>query len=401
MPRRALTDRFCAHAKARGGEAQTDYFDEAVPGLSLRVSRTSRKAWTYHFTWSGRRKRMTLGAYPATSLSSARAQADTAKANLEARKDPRSALSKPETLRAICEEYFDREGAALRTGAFRKTTLERLVYPTLGDRPINDVRRSDVVRLLDAIEDESGPSMADQALAYLRRVFTWHAARSDDFRSPIVRGMARTKPSERARERTLSDEELRTVWKVAEAQGVFGHFVRFILFTGARRNEAAEMAWTEIDKGDWTLPAARNKTKVDLVRPLSKAAIASVPERGGPFVFSTDGVAPISGFSKFKLAFDRAVATELRKHDPERKALANWTLHDLRRTARSLMSRAGVPPDHAERCLGHVIPGVRGVYDRYRYAEEMARAYEALAALVARIVDPQDNVVPLAKRAGE
>jgi integrase len=395
MPRRALTDRFCAHAKAREGEAQTDYFDEAVPGLSLRVSRTTRKAWTYHFTWGGRRKRMTLGAYPATSLSSARAQADTAKANVEARKDPRSALSKPETLTAICEEYFAREGAALRTGAFRKTTLERLVYPALGDRPINDVRRSDVVRLLDAIEDECGPAMADQALAYLRRVFTWHAARSDDFRSPIVRGMARTKPSERARERTLSDEELRTVWKVAEAQSVFGHFVRFILFTGARRNEAAEMAWTEIDKGDWTLPAARNKTKVDLVRPLSKAAIASLPERGGPFVFSTDGLAPISGFSKFKLAFDRAVATELRKHDPEREALANWTLHDLRRTARSLMSRAGVPPDHAERCLGHVIPGVRGVYDRHRYAEEMARAYEALAALVALIVDPQENVVQL------
>jgi integrase len=399
LPRRLLTDRFCATVKAQKGQAQTDNFDGEVPGLSLRVSRAGRKAWSYVFTWGGRRVRMTLGTYPATSLASARARAQTARSDLETGKDPRSALSKQDTLKVICEEYFVREGAALRTGAFRKTTLERLVYPTLGDTPINEVRRTDIARMLDGIEDKSGPVMADQTLAYLRKVMNWHAARGDDFRSPIVRDMARTKPKERARERTLSDEELRTVWKVAEAQGVFGHFVRFILFTGARRNEAAEMAWTEIDKGDWTLPAARNKTKVDLVRPLSAAAVASLPERGGPFVFSTDGEAPISGFSKFKLAFDRAVATELRKHDPEREALANWTLHDLRRTARSLMSRAGVQPDHAERCLGHVIPGVRGTYDRHRYAAEMARAYEALAALVAGIVDPQDNVVQL--RAGE
>jgi integrase len=392
MPRRTLTDRFCATAKPREGEAQTDYFDEALHGLSLRVS-VGRKAWTYHFTLGGRRVRMTLGTYPATSLASARTKAHTARADLEAGRDPRSALSKPDTLKAICEEYFAREGAALRTGSFRKATLERLVYPALGDRPINDVRRSDVVRLLDATEDECGPAMADQALAYLRRVFTWHAARSDDFRSPIVRGMARTKPSERARERMLSDEELRTVWKVAEAQGVFGHFVRFILFTGARRNEAAEMVWTEIDKGDWTLPAARNKTKVDLVRPLSKAALASLPAKGGAFVFSTDGEAPISGFSKFKLAFDRAVSAD-------GEALANWTLHDLRRTARSLMSRAGVSSDHAERCLGHVIPGVRGTYDRHGYYDEKAKGFEALAALIHRIVDPQTKVVPFA-RTGE
>jgi integrase len=393
MPRRTLTDRFCASAKAREGEAQTDYFDEALHGLSLRVS-GGRKAWTYHFTLGGRRIRMTLGTYPATSLVGARTKAQTARADLEAGRDPRSALSKPDTLKAICEEYFAREGAALRTGAFRKATLERLVYPTLGDTPINEVRRSDIARMLDRIEDECGPVMADQSLAYLRKVMNWYAARDEDFRSPIVRGMARTKPKERARERLLTDEELRAVWRAALAGGLFGCFVRFLLLTGARRNEAADMRWNEIDKGDWTLPAARNKTKVDFVRPLSAAATAATPPRSGPFVFSTDGEAPISGFSKFKLAFDRAVTTD-------GEALANWTLHDLRRTARSLMSRAGVPPDHAERCLGHVIPGVRGVYDRHGYHAEMAKAYEALAGLVARILDPQENVVSLARRAGE
>ena len=95
------------------------------------------------------------------------------------------------------------------------------------------------------------------------------------------------------------------------------------------------------------------------------------------------GHTPISGFSKFKARFDRGCP------------VAPWTIHDLRRTARSLMSRAGVAPDHAERCLGHVIPGVRGVYDRHRYEDEMARAYEALAAQIDRIVSPRQNVVEL------
>jgi integrase len=73
----------------------------------------------------------------------------------------------------------------------------------------------------------------------------------------------------------------------------------------------------------------------------------------------------------------------------------HWTFHDLRRTSRSLMSRAGVPADHAERCLGHVIAGVRGAYDRHAYLSEKRSAFEALAALVGGILDPKSNVVPM------
>jgi integrase len=262
---------------------------------------------------------MTLGTYPATSLAGARTKAQTARADLETGKNPQAALRKPDTLRVICEEYFAREGAALRSVAQRTATLKRLVYPTLGDRPINEVRRSDITRMLDRIEDECGPVMADRTLAYLRRALNWHEGRSDDFRSPIVRDMARTKPSERQRERVLADEELRRVWRASEAGGLFGCFVRFLLLTGARRNEAARMTWPELDGGDWTLPAARNKTKADLVRPLSAAAIAALPPRRGAFVFTTDGATPISGFSKLKSHIDKAAAAG-------GEALARWTL---------------------------------------------------------------------------
>jgi integrase len=187
--------------------------------------------------------------------------------------------------------------------------------------------------------------------------------------------MARTKPKERARDRILSDEELRAVWKQAEANGVFGAMIRFILLTAARRSEVSELRWSEIDgtTTDWTLPAERNKTKVELVRPLSKAALEVLPDSGCEWVFAVDGK-PITAFSRFKQEFDKACG------------VSDYVLHDLRRTARSLMSRAGVDADIAERCLGHVIPGVRSVYDRHEYYREKQRAYEALAGLIDRIV---------------
>jgi integrase len=374
MPRRSLTDRFCQHAKAETAEVQTDYFDEAQPGLALRVFRSGAKSWMYRFTWGGKRKWLLLGTYPATGLAMARTRADEARHAIEAGRDPRSALAKPETLRAVCEEYLAREASRLRTGAARRAILERTIYPALGDRPIAGLQRSEIVRLLDQIEDTRGPAAADTALAVLRSICHWHETRSDDFRSPIVRGMSRDKSP--ARDRILTDDELRLVWKTAEGQGAFGRLVRFLLLTGARRTEAAAMTWSELDGSDWLLPARRNKTKVDLLRPLRKAALDVLGPKGtSPLVFTNDGVRPISGFGGLKRSFDEATGP-----------MDRWTLHDLRRTARSLMSRAGIPSDHAERVLGHVIGGIRAVYDRHEYRDEKRDALEKLARLVDFIV---------------
>jgi len=379
--KRLLTDRFCAGAKPRDGDVQTDYFDTQVSGLALRVSE-ARKTWTLHCTLGNKRRRLTFGTYPAISLSGARTRADEAKATIAGGHDP--GFSAAETLRDICELYLAREGGKLRSAEWRKRLLDRHVYPTLGSRPIAEVKRSEIVRLLDVVEEGSGPSMATQTLALVRKIMNWHASRTDDFVSPVVRGMARTKPNEQARDRMLTDDEIRRVWAVNN--GVFSHYVRFLLLTAARRNEASEMEWAEVDGSDWTLPAARNKTKLDLVRPLSPAArkiIEGLP-KAGPFVFTTNGTTPISNFSQFKRRLDKASGTK------------GWVLHDLRRTARSLMSRAGVPTDHAERCLGHVIGGVRGVYDRHEYHREKAQAFEALAGLIERIVSGTGGeVVPM------
>jgi integrase len=177
--------------------------------------------------------------------------------------------------------------------------------------------------------------------------------------------------------------------------------VRYLLLTATRLLEAAKMARSEVsaDGTEFTIPAARHKSKRDFLVPLSEAAqavLAQVPAIGSKgLVFTTKGEVPISGFSKKKRAFDKAALKELRKSDPRAKAPERWTNHDLRRTARSLMSRAGVPPNHAERALGHVIAGVQGTYDRYQYAAEKRQAVEALAAQIARILNPQSNVFPM------
>ena len=128
--KRLLTDRFCAGARPRDGELQTDYFDTQCSGLALRVSESYR-SWTFHYTL-GKRRRLTFGPYPAISLASARTRADEARAAVASGTDPKAIAS--ETLQAICELYLAREGVKLRTVKWRKGALERHVYPTLGQR---------------------------------------------------------------------------------------------------------------------------------------------------------------------------------------------------------------------------------------------------------------------------
>jgi integrase len=251
--------------------------------------------------------------------------------------------------------------------------------------------------------------MAQATLAVLSRVFTWHASRDDDFLTPIRRGMRRTRMSEYARERMLSDDELRAVWRAAEAtEGFYGYLVRFILLTATRRNEAAGMVRAELSGDDWIIPGARMKGGKEHVVPLSRAAKAIIDEMPniGSYLFSADGRRHVRNLDPYKARLDKA------------SGVTGWRLHDLRRTSRSLMSRATVPatarslmgggkvpPDIAERCLAHKIGGVRGVYDRFAYRDEKADAFDALAALVDRIVNPTASVIqksaPLSSMAGQ
>jgi integrase len=374
-------------------------WDQTLPGFGLMATDKGHRSYVVQYRVDGRSRRYTING--GLALDDARKQARAVLAQVEAGRDPvadkrRRKLVEAgrDTLKAVAENYLVREGDKLRSTLRRRQALQRLVYPTLGALPIGDIRRSDVNRLLDQVEDQCGAAMADQVLALLRRIMNWHATRDDDFESPIVRGMARRTAEQRERDRVLTDDELRAIWKAAETFAQpWGQFVRFLLLTAARRTEVAGMAWSEISNGNWTIPRERSKTSTETTLPLSAAAKRVLEELprivGCDYPFTTNASAPISGFSAFKLKLDIACGAT--------GWAQGWRFHDLRRTARSLMSRAGVNPDTAERCLGHAIRGIRGVYDRHQYLEEMRHAFEALANQIERIVHPVENVVAITR----
>jgi integrase len=388
-----LTD--IAIRNMKPGSVRQEIPDGQQRGLYVVVHTTGAKGFAVRYRFGGRSRRLVLQG--GLTLAQARKTAADAMFQLQQGVDPAAEKAKAKTeqrtadsLATVCEAFFKREGGKIRSAKYYQRDLDRLVFPALGKRPIASIKRREIVRLLDSVEDNNGPGAAETVLAIIRRVMNWHAIRDDDFRSPIVRGMSRRKASEHTRSRILSDDEIRAVWRAADGlAGPFGHYVKFLLLTAARRNEAAHMRWQEIVGTDWHLPSARNKTKTDLARPLSAAAqavLAKVPRiAGSEFVFSADG-RRLGGMARRKKEIDEA------------SGVTGWTLHDLRRTARSLMARAGVQSEHAERCLGHVISGVEGTYNRHDYVNEMRIACEKLATLINQIVDPQPNVVAITRQ---
>lgn len=369
----------------------------APRGFGVRVTAAGVKSFVLNYRIKGREYRYTIGRYPEWSALRAVRQARELRQRIDRGENPlddRAPVPTVKTVAEVLDDFMSRyarnKDRPLRSANEYERAFNRLVKPAIGKLGIYDVRRSNIVEMLDQIEDKSGPVMADRTLAYLRKAFNWHATRDDRFVPPIVRGMARTKARERARERILSDDEVRIIWP--KLSGTFGGIVKLLLLTAQRRLEVAQISRAEITDGVWVIPAERYKSKRANLVPLSAAALAIIEAQ--PKIENCDYVftgrtqaTPFSGFGKTKAALDEATG------------IFGWTLHDLRRTAKTLMVRAGVRPDISERVLGHAIPGVEGVYDRHSYLDEKREALEKLAAMVERILHPTPaNVVPLDER---
>jgi integrase len=271
--------------------------------------------------------------------------------------------------------------------------LERHILPAWREREFIAIRRSEVALLLDHVEDKHGARAADYVLNIVRSIGNWFATRHDDYTPPIIRGMRRQNPHAQARARILGDAEIATIWKVAESNGTFGGIIRIALLTAQRRTKVAAMKWSELSiDSEWTIPKEpREKDSAGtLVLPDAAVDIIRARDRMGsnPYVFGGRGDGPFRGFSQAKAAFDAKLHADV----------SPWVLHDLRRTARSLMSRAGVRPDIAERVMGHAIAGVEGVYDRHSYRDEKADALRRLSGLIETILNPpKRNVRPIRK----
>jgi integrase len=369
--RRKLTPKLVDNLKAPGPK-RMDVWDIVLQCFGVRVSPGGRKTWFVIVRVGGCQKRVTIGTYPALSLAEARG---------EARKRIRDAqlglldlfaefpsLTLGEAVPLFIELY-----AKPKNRGWRES--ERLLgkFQSLFGKPIGQVARSDVVRLLDQIIASGTPYRANRALAALKKLMNWALDRGMIEVNPI----AGLKPPhrERSRELVLSDEEIISLMAAADDEGYpFGDVFKVLLLTGQRRGEVAEMRWSEVDleHSVWTIPAARSKNGQSHDVPLSAPAVSllrSLPRfLTSDWVFTTTGRTPISGFGRVK----RRLAVEL----------SDWRIHDIRRTVASGMARLGVNPHVIEKVLNHksgIISGVAAVYNRYAYENEKREALKRWA----------------------
>jgi integrase len=389
---------------------------KAPRGFGVRVTAAGARAFILNYRLRGREHRFTIGAWPDWSALRAVREARNLRQRVDRGEDPlkdRAPVPTTKSVSSVIDDFMTRyvrnKERPLRSADQIQSAFDRLVKPRIGKIGVYELRRSHVAEMLDKVEDEAGPVQADRVRAYLRKALSWYAERDDEFNlnAAFVRVGPRANPKDRARTRVLSDDEIRVVWPVLGEAGTFGALLKTLLLTAQRRDEVATMSWKEISTdGIWTIPAERYKTKRPNFVPLPKHALAIIEAQprieGCDYVFPSLVKTPFTGFGKSKARLDKSVLSDMQKRTDKGAKVEpppNWTLHDLRRTAKTLMARAGVRPDISERVLGHVIAGVEGTYDRHSYAEEKRDALEKLAAMIERILNPlPSNVETLGER---
>lgn len=395
-----------AVATARPSNKRQVIFDSATTGLALIVTPKGKRSFSIVARDpAGKQVWKQIGDPATMTVTTARTEAAEAVARVKAGEapllPPEPPETPPETFKVVAERFISRwvdrggkkqDGVPLRSKREIERHFKKYLYPKWGEKPFASIRRGAVTDLLDELVDNHGAVQADRVLATLAKLFNWWRQYDEDYVSPVIPEMKRSGSHiARARKRILSDDEIRAVWAACGDVGTFGAFVRIALLTGQRRAKVATMRWEDVRDGVWHIPVEdREKVNAGALKlpKLARDIIDAQPKiEGNSYVFAGRGKKAFNSFSDGK-------------EDLHAKApIAPWVIHDLRRTAKSLMARAGVRPDISERALGHVIHGVEGVYDRHAYLEEKGEALAALAALVERILQGEkSNVVQLEAR---
>jgi integrase len=365
-------------------------------GLSLRITPSGLKVWQCRYYFNGIRRRMDLGRYPAISLAEARTLHGTAMQDLEHNIDPgRQAIAEKRKLKAVpnfkdmIAELWDAELKHKKSGIETRRLLEKDVVPHWGNRKVSEIKRRDIVLLLDGIA-KRGPVIRNRVHSALTRLFNFAAERGVIEDSPCTR--IRKLP-ETSKTRTLTDEELKALWKALdlknEAIDMFWTTklcLKLILLTGQRSSEICGMTWDELDLKNnvWTIPAARMKNNLEHKLPLT-ASVKKIIQKAGrifgretPWVFpSPNKEAPLIQHS-----LSRAVSRHYREIGIEEP----FTPHDLRRSMRTRLAELKVPEFIAERTLGHKLEGILAVYNQYDYLPEKRKALEAWEAKMEAIL---------------
>jgi integrase len=402
--RKLLTD--LGVSKLRPGPNRGEVGDTIVPGLYLIVQPSGHKSFAVRARIAGKLVKITLGSYPRLPLEQARVMARGKLELIAMGMDPRlvdqqhrleQARRAQSTLRALAEQWCDAALQKTRPRSWRGAwqALDNHVLAHLGDTPIADVRRRDLLALLDRLDGHPGAQR--HVTSCLAPQFRWAVDRE-----LVEHNVADRLPRPRAgvRHRVLSDDEIGHAWAACDLVGPpYGPYVQLLLLTACRRGELAGLRWPEIDavRRVLTVPAWRCKSNRELTVPLSPLAqrvLAGVPRLSdGDYVFSlSGGRMPLGSQGRLKDAFE----AQLQAHcSAQGVPTFGFDLHDLRRTVRTGLSELKVPPHIAEFCLAHVVSGVQKHYDKWSYLDEKREALDAWAGKVERLIAPADNVVSL------
>lgn len=384
-------------------------WDTRLKGFGLRTTPRGSQSFVFQYrVEGGPARRKTIGPVgspwtPATARKEAERLLVQVYQGIDPVEAKREAKRKKEALnfRTYSERFVELYLKQNWKGTWRSAdcTLKNVLIPRWEHRPVNEITRADIVKVLDEYSDR--PARRKEIHSLLRKLFNWATDRQDIDFSPLA-GMKAPKavPSRR---RVLNDEEVVALWKATENSGwPWGPYVRMLILTMQRRQEVAEMNWSEIDLDArrWTLPADRAKNDEEHVIPLTSLALAELqllgPKRKG-LVFTTTGTTPVSGFFKGRSALHKDMIAYLKAKqiddggDPDQVEVPNWRLHDIRRTGATHLQSLGVPVEVTESVLNHISgtrAGVAGIYNRYKYDAEKRTALDAwdakLQALLSR-----------------
>jgi integrase len=360
-------------------EGQVAYMDDALPGFGVRISKGGSK--TFILVNGRDRRRITIGRYPIISLAEARTQAKRLLAEKTLGHDFERSFAFEDALAQFLDHCAETK-RPLTTRDYKRLLTSHFPF---GRTPLGDITPREILRHIDRLS--STPAEQSHSLVALKIFMSWCIKRHLISRNPCD-GMLAEKM--RARERVLSDDELKKVFSVAlKGQDNFSRIVALLILTGQRRGETAALKWQYINEQEHTIVLPSNLTKNRRAHtfpygPLAASVLHSAP-LAGDFVFpaARDHVrgkptSIFNGWGKCKDELDR------------RCGVSNWTLHDLRRTFATNMAALGVRIEVTEKLLNHVsgsFGGIVGVYQRHSYMDEMRAAVAAWEARLTVLLD--------------
>jgi integrase len=374
------------------GKTEYTEWDDDIGGFGIRLRDTGSRSWVFQYdNAAGRTKRLTLGAVSALDPAKARATASELHAKVRLGEDvaavkAQSQARAAETFGVAIKPYLQWQRDRVRLSSLRHLERHLLInLKALHHLPINQVDRRAIAAQLARMT--GSPVQANRTRSTLTSFLNW-AMREGLVDSNAA--LATNKYAERARDRVLTNAELRSLW-LALPEGDFGDILKILILTGAREREISDLHWDEItfEKGIIELPPHRVKNRRKHVIPIS-GAVRTILERrkqNSDFVFGTSGSSGFSGWSRCKERLDKAIN------------IPAWTIHDLRRVASTSMNEIGIEPHIVEAILGHVSGTRGGIAGRYNYAlyeNQKATALSRWAEHVAAIVESRvSNVTPL------